>query len=382
MARIAAKHACPRHFGLVYRSGDPPETAWSGIPAGLARGLTELGFNCHFIDAEPLSWLTRVSKMWAAIGRGNRHGGMLAPEVRELRRMTARLRAIRVPPLDGVVQMGSDFGIPFSGRLVTYEDMTVPQVIRTEQVEAVLGPAAIERWIAVQARCYDAAINCCVASRWAADSIISNYGIDESKVHVVGFGRNHEPRPVSRDWTQPRFLFMGQDWERKNGPTVLRAFAQLKECVPAARLDVAGGHPRIQMSGVTTHGVLDLAESRDRTRAQALFENATCFVMPSRLEPFGMVYVEAAAAGVPSIGTTVGGARDAIGEEGGLLVDPSDERALTEAMAAMCDPSRASSMGAAALRRSQLFTWSAVAARVTRAFQFCCDRDVDPSEDL
>jgi glycosyltransferase involved in cell wall biosynthesis len=86
--------------------------------------------------------------------------------------------------------------------------------------------------------------------------------------------------------------------------------------------------------------------------------------MPSHFEPFGIVYVEAAAAGVPSVGTVIGGARDAIGDEGGLLVDPLDEQALVEAMTAMSDPTSASTMGAAALKRSTLFTWAAVAERI------------------
>ena len=361
---------------LVYRSGNSPEKAWSGIPAGLARGLHELGFDTRLIDAQPRRSIGLAAKMWAAVGRRNRHGGMYAREIRELNRLTARVRAFPMSTLDAVIQMGSDFGIPFSRRLVTYEDMTVAQLARVERLAELLGTAAIKRWITAQAKSYEAAVGCCVASRWAADSIVSDYGVDPSKVEVVGFGRNYEPRPISRDWTHPHFFFMGYDWERKNGPMVLRAFAHVKERVPDARLDVAGGHPRIQMDGVVAHGPLDISEPRDRAHAESLFETATCFVMPSQFEPFGMVYVEAAAAGIPSIGTTVGGARDVIGEDGGLLVDPSNEQALAEAMVAMCDPNRASTMGAAALKKSRFFTWRAVAERITRVLEHGCGTSV------
>lgn len=319
------------------------------------------------INAQPGKTLSLAAKLWATTARRNRHGGLYAPEVRDLYRLTARIRGFRANALDAVVQMGSDFHIPFPRRFVTYEDMTVPQLVELDSLWDLLGAAAIERWTEGQARCYDAATSCCVGSRWAAESIVSEYGVDRSKVAIVGFGRNYEPRPVARDWTRPRFFFMGHDWERKNGPSVLRAFAELRERVPEVRLDVAGGHPRIEMDGVVTHGSLDLVEPLARAQAESLFETATCFVMPSRFEPFGMVYAEAAAAGVPSIGTTVGGARDVIGEKGGLLVDPADERALTEAMMALCDPGTASAMGRAALERSRLFTWRAVAERIVRA---------------
>lgn len=370
MPVVATKHAgAGRRLGLVYRSGNHPEKAWSGIPAGLARGLRELGLESHFIDAEPPRAVTLAAKTWAAFVRGNRHGGMLAPEIRELRCLTAYLRARGAGALDAVIQMGSDFGVPFSGQLAMYEDMTVEQFLRVAQVEPLLGSTAARNWVAAQATCYDVAVACCVASRWAADSIVRDYGVDRSKVHVVGCGRNYEPRSVNRDWAYPRFFFMGYDWERKNGPMLLRAFAHLKEREPDARLDIAGGHPRVEMDGVVAHGPLDVSQPRDRARAHALFETATCFVMPSKFEPFGMVYVEAAVAGVPSIGTIVGGARDVIGEDGGLLVNPSSQEALVEAMALMCQPSRASVMGAAALRRSGLFTWRAVAERIIGVLQ-------------
>ena len=139
-----------------------------------------------------------------------------------------------------------------------------------------------------------------------------------------------------------------------------------REHFPNARLDIAGAHPGISVDGVVTHGPLDFSDSRSRSSAERLFESATCFVMPSRFEPFGIVYAEAAAAGVPSIGTDVGGARDAIGPAGGFLVTPGDERMLVEAMLTMCNPDSAAAMGAAALERSSLFTWKSVAERVAR----------------
>jgi glycosyltransferase involved in cell wall biosynthesis len=353
-----------RRVALVYRSGEPPDRAWSGIPAGLARGLAEIGWSGRLVSAEPPRSVIRAAEAWALVVHRHRYGGMLAPEVRSLRRSTARRRARRARPFDGVVQMGSDFGIPFADRFVTYEDMTVRQFVRVFNLESVLGAVAVRRWLAAQAEIYDAALGCCVASRWAADSIVGDYGVERSKVHVVGIGRNYEPRLVERDWSRPRFLFVGYDWDRKNGPMLVEAFARVREAVPAARLDIVGGHPALELEGVTTHGSLDFSQPAERERVQVLFESATCFVMPSQFEPLGIAYVEAAAAGVPSIGTIVGGGSDVIGRDGGVVVDPGDADALVEAMTTMCDPVRAATMGAAARSRAHLFTWSAVAERL------------------
>jgi glycosyltransferase involved in cell wall biosynthesis len=183
----------------------------------------------------------------------------------------------------------------------------------------------------------------------------------------VGFGANHRASAPERDWRVPRFLFVGIDWERKGGPQVLRAFARLREAHPDAVLDVVGGHPPLDLTGVDCHGVLSQGRDGDRAAIVDLFARATCFVMPSLVEPFGIVYAEAASAGIPSIVSSVGGPRDVIGADGGLVVEPGDEGALVEAMLRLCDPATARRMGAAARERSALYTWPKVAERLLRA---------------
>ena len=103
-----------------------------------------------------------------------------------------------------------------------------------------------------------------------------------------------------------------------------------------------------------------------KERLEHLFGRATCFVMPSWMEPFGIVYVEAAAAGLPSIGTAVGGTATSIGD-GGIRVDPADPAALVEAMTCLAQPDRARALGDKALARSAHFTWRKVAERLVRA---------------
>jgi glycosyltransferase involved in cell wall biosynthesis len=353
-----------RSVAILYRGdGDPPAEAWSGIPSGLAGALSELGFGATMIDAEPPRYVSLGAKAWAQVVRGDRRDGLLAPEIVKLRELTARARARR-HSFDACVQMGSDFGLPIGGRRVTFEDMTVTQAIKLPGAEGRLkNPGA---WIARQRASYESAHACCVASRWCAASVVDDYGVDPAKVHVVGFGRHHEPVPHERDWDPPRFLFVGLDWERKNGPVLLRAFARLRDERPAAQLHLAGEVPRIDVDGVTVHGRLDRRTAEGRARMVALYAEATCFVMPSKYEPFGMVYVEAGAAGIPSIGTAVGGAPDAIGD-GGLVVQPSDEEALLVAMRELAEPERAAAAGRRALQHAQLFTWPRVAERVVRA---------------
>jgi glycosyltransferase involved in cell wall biosynthesis len=85
-----------------------------------------------------------------------------------------------------------------------------------------------------------------------------------------------------------------------------------------------------------------------------LYAAIDLFALPTRLEGFGMVYVEAAFRGVPSIGTNTGGVPDAIADgETGLLVPSGDRAALAAAILRLRDdPGFRLRLGEAARRRA------------------------------
>jgi glycosyltransferase involved in cell wall biosynthesis len=354
-------------IAVAYRSSVAPGLAWSGIPQGLAKGLDELGVSAALVNADlPAVWRA-ASQAWAIGVRDGRRGGLCTPEIYRARSWTLNRKLRGLRPLSGLVQMGSDFGVPRDKPCVTFDDMTVPQARALPSPWGLgLTERAVGEWQKAQKQCLDEASACCVASHWVADSLKADYRIPADKVHIVGFGRNLTPRPVSREWDVPRFLFVGYQWERKNGPRVVRAFTELRRYFAAATLDVVGQHPRIDGEGVRGHGTLNMNTGDGRKRLEQLFEQATVFVLPSIFEPFGIVYTEAAAAGIPSIGTCVGGAAEAIGE-GGMLVRPDDTCELFRAMMTLAEPARCRELGIAAQRRAEFFTWRAVAGRIVRA---------------
>lgn len=61
-----------------------------------------------------------------------------------------------------------------------------------------------------------------------------------------------------------------------------------------------------------------------REKSIELFSNADAFVLTSKVEPFGIVYIEALASGVPCIGTKGQGADDIIDDSNGFTVDHGD----------------------------------------------------------
>jgi glycosyltransferase involved in cell wall biosynthesis len=348
---------------LVFEGLRPAEEAFSGIPWGLGQGLGELGHDAVFVRAAAPRAIERPYRMVS----GRLPAAMLlAPELARVRTAVTGRRLRRVGRIDAIVQLATGFLLPAHPRLATYEDMTVVQAVRDDTAYGVMPRRARAAWIARQRACYGAARACLTLSSWTADSIVRDYGVPESHVSAVGAGRNLDPQPVEREWWPPRYLFVGLDWQRKNGDGLLRGFARLRERIPEARLTLVGAHPPIEAPGVAARGSLSARVPTEKRALERLFEGATCFVMPSHVEPFGMVYEEAGAAGIPSIGTTVGGALDAVGD-GGLCVDPFDDDALLEAMLHFADPEIARATGRRAAARRGETSWRAVAARVSDA---------------
>jgi glycosyltransferase involved in cell wall biosynthesis len=371
-------------IGLLFPGAPRDPATWSGTPSGLAGGLERAAVSVVPLRAEPpgalgraamgavsLLRLHRTLRPPLASAKARTRGvARASPELGTIQTWSARASLRRAGPLDGVVQIGAGYeprprGLP----LVTYEDITIPLALELGYPEwRTLSRRAVKARMDRQRRVYEHAVACCMSTTWAAESVVRDYGIPPEKVHAVGVGRNYEIQPVERDWSVPRFLFVGSDWEGKNGPAILRAFARLRADVPEATIDLVGSHPAVERPGVTGHGFLHRGDRDARLRLEALLERATCFVVPSLYEAAGIVYVEAAAAGIPAIGTTAGGAHDLIGD-GGRVVDPVDEDALLGAMLELSEPALAARVGSAARLRAPLFTWDAVAGRVLRALR-------------
>ena len=354
----------------VVAVGDPesPRT-WSGTTTGVLASLRELGVRAQAVDLSLPAPLERFLLVGASAATRNRYDAEAAALTAWARGKLARSR-LDGDSLAGVIQIGTTFALPKDVRYVTLEDMTVRQAGVVHPVFSRMSQVGIERWERRRRAIYDRAQMCAATSHWVASSLVGEYGLSSERVAVVGLGANHlvQAVPSRRDWSSPRFLFVGIDWERKGGPLLLRAFARLRAQFPQASLDLVGGHPPVRAEGVTGHGMRSRAVAGDRALIAELFARATCLAMPSLVEPFGIVHIEAASAGVPSIGSAVGGARDVIDPpHGGLVVAPGDEDALLTAMRQLSEPQTARSMGVAARARALEYTWSKVSQRLLRA---------------
>lgn len=109
-------------------------------------------------------------------------------------------------------------------------------------------------------------------------------------------------------------------------------------------------------------GVTDLPE---------YLSKASIFVLPSRSEGFSNAIVEAMAASLPVIATTVGGNGEAVQDKvTGLMVPSEDPQALADAIVSLLiDPSKAKAMGEAGQRRAaEKFTTEAMMEQTTEVY--------------
>jgi glycosyltransferase involved in cell wall biosynthesis len=152
-------------------------------------------------------------------------------------------------------------------------------------------------------------------SQWAADSAINDYGIDPAKVHVIPYGANLADPPRREEVLparlgQPiRLLLVGISWEIKGGAIALETLIALLKLGIDAELAVVGCSPPNGVSHPRMHvyPFLDKSIPAERDRLERLWKTSDFFLLPTRSEAAGIVYAEASAYALPSIGTRTGG---------------------------------------------------------------------------
>jgi glycosyltransferase involved in cell wall biosynthesis len=157
-----------------------------------------------------------------------------------------------------------------------------------------------------------------------------------------------------------------QPW--KGQDVLIRAFAGMAKEFPDLLLVLIGEkkpgtHAEDLRREITRLALADrvlVLESVPHALVAAYLKQAALFVLPSRLEPFGIALLEAGAFGLPVVATTAGGIPEIITDgETGRLVPPEDADALREQMVRLLhDPAEAKRLGEALRRHvSQNFSW-------------------------
>jgi glycogen synthase len=170
-------------------------------------------------------------------------------------------------------------------------------------------------------------------------------------------------------------LALGRVVEKKGFDLLIRAFATIAGRHPDVDLVIGGTGPaEAVLSRLSEElgisGRVRLVGRLSRAEVAAAMGRAEMFVMPSRLEPFGIVVLEAWRAGRATVATSRGGPAEFVEDnQDGILVDPFDIPALADALdRVLRDSAFRSSLGDAARRRVEDFDWSVIAGQYRRLY--------------
>jgi len=228
----------------------------------------------------------------------------------------------------------------------------------------------------VSLRLADAVTGC---SRFVLDDAESRFGMPHGRGRVIpnGVDVDEEVRPRPLDLPFARFvLTLGRAVEKKGFDLLLRAFAQIAREHPDVGLVIGGDGPalaelvrRTDEAGLTERVRFPGVLSRDEI-AWAMGA-AEVFVLPSRVEPFGIVVLEALRAGCPVVVSGRGGASEIVRDGiDGLVVDPMQTDALGMSVARLLtDKELARRLGTSGRARATDFDWRSIAARYRAVYQ-------------
>jgi len=170
-----------------------------------------------------------------------------------------------------------------------------------------------------------------------AESLVTESGLAPDKVHVVypgapalSAGTITTP-PRLREQPRTKLLFVGTTFLVKAGDVVLQAFELLRREDPSLTLTIVGPDSW-PVDGPIPDGV-DFRGRVPRSEIVSIMDERDLFVMPSRLEGFGMVFIEAMARGLPCVGRRAFAMPELI-EDGvtGAIVDTLDSAVVAKAI--------------------------------------------------
>jgi glycosyltransferase involved in cell wall biosynthesis len=240
--------------------------------------------------------------------------------------------------------------------------------------------ADIDRATAAGVRRADAVIT---GSASTKQEVIRAYGYPPEGIHIIPFGVDpHRFRPSSTTPSgaiqipglpadRPYVLFISSLAPRKN-VSVLRDAVEIlaAEGYPHALVMVGAVPPHLQRyDPEAERRALEPLEVDDRVfrlvdlsddQLASVMTSATALCAPSSHEGFGLTVLEAMAAGVPVVVSDRGSLPEVVGDAG-VVVSPTAPAVAAALRGIIDDPQRASSLGQAARRRAETFTWERTA---------------------
>ncbi len=239
------------------------------------------------------------------------------------------------------------------------------------------GVNAVEWWLTFLAR------RVIVCTRFMVDEVSQGFDLPADKVDMIPNGVDPDrfappPDAPPREGADgPLIVSWGRLQYEKGFHTLVEAMATIRKAVPNARCVIAGkGGYADELKGLAHRlGVSDVVEFAGFVPdddLKALLHRTSCVVIPSLYEPFGIVALEALAAGAPLVAAASGGLAEILGgTEAALLFEPGWADACADAVLRMLtEPGlaeRCQRAGHALVAEG--YTWDLVAAETLKTYE-------------
>jgi glycosyltransferase involved in cell wall biosynthesis len=211
-------------------------------------------------------------------------------------------------------------------------------------------------------------------SRAARDDIVRSFGLAADKIDVAPLGvRLPQGSRATAGSEVPTVLCVAQKRPYKNLGSLIRAVGELPDeravlVLPGAPTE----HERELRTLAVELGVADRVRfpawvSDDEL--EELYASATCFVLPSLIEGFGLPVLEAMARGVP-VACSDRPALPEVAGDAALLFDPTDQAAVTNAVRRLLgDSELREAFAARGLDRARQFSWRRTAEATLASYR-------------
>ena len=176
-------------------------------------------------------------------------------------------------------------------------------------------------------------------SQALAGSLKEKLGVESVVIHNMvsdNFFQQKESQPATKDHKIIKFVSVGSLIGGKGYDLIIRALRNcrhLNEC----QVSIIGGGPeeanlKTMIEDNQLQDKVSLLGKKTPEEVSALMASSDCFILTSRRETFGIVYIEAMAKGKPVIATICGGPESFVNESNGILIPTEDVEATSKAI--------------------------------------------------